>query len=220
MSSNAKLPQRERPGRWTDAVMTKGCDSYVYKDSDKHLVETFQSRQWWALAWQDAGDVFKSGDAQYREWQYSVSEGKFVARTPQVKGGQPDVEINTYPTQTYRDVCELCARNQNPIPVWVLELMDTSEQRVELAMRNALLRRSYSRVQAEPKELWEGRHGVQKELSTSLGEDMTELDGTEGGTDGDKSSRTQGLFYSLLADSQFGQLTARTSASSADSSKK
>jgi hypothetical protein len=78
MSSNAKLPQHERPGRWTDTVVPEPCVEFVWKKSDEHWMETIRCRQWWTAA--DDGDklhMTRGGRAQYREWQYGPFYGRF-----------------------------------------------------------------------------------------------------------------------------------------------
>jgi hypothetical protein len=151
MSSNAKLPQHERPGWWTDTVVPKPCVTFVCKDSDQHWYETFQSHQWWTAA--EEGDKYLSQcPAQYREWQYEPDTERFWARTPTVSKGKEEKQKQWYYSYTFAAVAKLCARCQGSIPIWVLDLLDTPEQRVELAMKNALLRRMFSGVQVRLRE--------------------------------------------------------------------
>lgn len=107
------LHQKERPGFWNDDFY-RDFDSptLLWADSDEHVAQTFEHRQFWSQHPEDTKRI------QYMEWQWNSSEKVFVAKT-----SPSEKAINHYNQYTNDSVLKMFASQKKPIPQWILHLL-------------------------------------------------------------------------------------------------
>lgn len=136
------LHQNERPGFWNDNIFRQfgpECLILPYADSDEHVAQTFELRQFWSQNPEGSKPV------QYMEWQWNSSEKVFVART--FPSEEP---INHYRQYTNDSVLRMFASQKKPIPQWILHLLPVPQDRMRDRMKRSILEENLGPQVSQP----------------------------------------------------------------------